>query len=180
MRYQHLLASTLTLSFPANAATSFDGVLNSKGVFDYAFHFDGGPLSIAVDKGGSNPIFDPFLYLFADNGSPVNAKTGSLIAYDDDGGGYPNSLLNFDSLSAGNYIISVGEYYLFEANARADNANGFFAGHTFTVTFNADVKSLNSAVPEPATWALLIAGFFGCGSVLRSKRYRPSLILTRT
>jgi hypothetical protein len=29
-----------------------------------------------------------------------------------------------------------------------------------------------SAVPEPATWAMLIIGFFGLGSAIRSKRAR--------
>ncbi len=31
-----------------------------------------------------------------------------------------------------------------------------------------------SAVPEPATWAMMIIGFFGLGAAIRSNRARPS------
>jgi len=38
-----------------------------------------------------------------------------------------------------------------------------------------DVRpTANAAVPEPATWAMLIAGFFGTGALLRRRRFVPA------
>ena len=32
-----------------------------------------------------------------------------------------------------------------------------------------------SAVPEPATWAMMLAGFAGLGAAFRSRRARPAI-----
>ncbi|MGH6993058.1 MAG: PEPxxWA-CTERM sorting domain-containing protein, partial [Caulobacteraceae bacterium] len=35
-----------------------------------------------------------------------------------------------------------------------------------------DIVELAAAVPEPASWALMLAGFFGLGAALRARRSR--------
>ncbi len=39
------------------------------------------------------------------------------------------------------------------------------------------MTTLTSAVPEPATWAMMLVGFFGAGSMLRTTR-RKELMAT--
>jgi hypothetical protein len=38
------------------------------------------------------------------------------------------------------------------------------------------IASLSSAVPEPATWAMMIIGFGAAGSTVRSARRRETLL----
>lgn len=58
-------------------------------------------------------------------------------------------------LAAGDYLIEAGI-----ANVGDDLQSSFLLLDGFSVT----------AVPEPATWATMIAGFFGLGGVLRRRR----------
>jgi hypothetical protein len=41
---------------------------------------------------------------------------------------------------------------------------------TDNFTVNADVFDAPAAVPEPATWAMLILGFLGVGAMVRKAR----------
>ena len=41
---------------------------------------------------------------------------------------------------------------------------------TGTTTFNQGTVSMPAGVPEPGVWAMLLAGFFGVGYMLRSQR----------
>ncbi len=49
------------------------------------------------------------------------------------------------------------------------------ADYSYTINAFSDAnrgENFGSAVPEPATWAMMIIGFFGLGSAIRSKRAR--------
>ncbi len=48
---------------------------------------------------------------------------------------------------------------------------GSYEGAKITATF----KLLGAAVPEPTTWAMMIVGFFGVGTMVRSSRRRMAL-----
>lgn len=71
-------------------------------------------------------------------------------------GRYPVSTLNFDR----------GPLTSFSFKATA-NTSGF-------LQFDNIVVDSVSAVPEPASWAMMIIGFFGVGGALRKARRQPS------
>ncbi len=168
-----LLAASATalisLSAPATAATTIEGATDANGIFTYQFSFAGGPLEIHANSSGINPIRDPYLYLFADNGSPLNGLTGALIGRNDDAFGSLNAFLGYPNLAGGNYIARVGKWPLNDENAvrrGMDNA-GVCPGCTLTLAFNQTVSQPTGAVPEPSTWALMLLGFFGLGAAVR-------------
>lgn len=151
---------------PASAATTFDDVLSATGANAYRFSFAGGALTIHAESTGSNPIGDPSIYVFEDDGSPDSALTGLLLGYNDDYNGL-NSELNLN-LAGGNYVLSIGRFFFSENEARSTNALGTSAGTTFTIRFNETV-GLGGAVPEPSAWALLILGFGAIGAGMRRR-----------
>ena len=159
-------AAIACVSAPANAATTFDGVLGATGVTNYRFSFGGGNLQINVNSAGANPIGDPSQYVFDDNGSPDTALTGTFRGYNDDFNSL-NSQLTLN-LAAGNYVLSIGRFLFTESEARSFNAGGQSAGTTYSVIFNQDV-GLAGAVPEPSAWALLILGFGAVGAGMRRR-----------
>jgi len=70
--------------------------------------------------------------------------------------------VNFSRLS---YLFGPGSYSL---TITGDGAAGLPAG------FGVRLDSVGSAVPEPATWAMMIGGFGAVGAVAR--RRRPTLV----
>jgi hypothetical protein len=65
------------------------------------------------------------------------------------------------------------------AGARARLVTGLFAGQSYfnvhTSSFpGGELRANLTAVPEPATWAMMIAGFAGVGGTLRSRRRVPA------
>ncbi|MGR6331176.1 DVUA0089 family protein [Sphingomonas sp. XXL09] len=165
------LAAAALLAAPnAFAATTVSGSLNSSGVKDYFFSFTGGSYSIAVDSTFFNGIGDPEVFLFKDNGSPGTGLTGALVDHNDDRGFFNyNSLLD-GTLSAGNYVLAIGQYDFTQAEARSGSANFTRGATNFQVTFSNGI-TLNAgptgAVPEPATWAMMILGMGAVGYAMR-------------
>ena len=161
--------AALALSVPASAATTINGTTGQSGTQTHQFTFSGGNLVVNVNSAGTNPIGDPFIWLFADNGSPLNAITGALIGFDDDGSGSLNSYLNFSSLTAGNYVAVILRWPSgSEADARAGFDPSPCAGCTYDLVLS-DGASFG-AVPEPATWAMMILGFGAIGGALRRRK----------
>jgi hypothetical protein len=63
-------------------------------------------------------------------------------------------------------LTSIGTFYSTEAAAY---------GRTATLSICGEFEPHPPApVPEPATWAMMLMGFFGLGSVLRRRRYASS------
>ncbi len=95
--------------------------------------------------------------------------------------------LNFDFGSAGsNFLVfnrgaGLGDHYCFETSGCSgafNNAesfrfgqNGAFTGEARSgVQAIASVAAANGAVPEPATWAMMIVGFGAIGGTLRRRQ----------
>ena len=71
--------------------------------------------------------------------------------------------LNTTGQSVGDLIgqtQAAGATYIIAAESGTDGSNAFTFG----------VGGLTAAVPEPATWAMMLMGFFGLGSALRRRR----------
>lgn len=193
-----LLASAALLSTAANAADfSFTGALpdpNTVQFFDFTV---GAPSNVTLRSwsyaGGVNAAgatiarggFDPILALFdLSNGNKINENDDGgcgLVAADAVSGQCWDTFLT-SSLGAGTYRVSVQVYPNFAPN----NLSGTFAGaSTFADVSGAannprsnqwafDILGVESAtqgaVPEPASWALLIAGFGLTGAAMRRRR----------
>lgn len=158
-----VIVAATVIAAPSGAAT-VAGQLNAQGTADYRFTSAGGNFTVSVASAGANPVHDPSVYIFKDNGSTLSAKTGEFVAYNDD----YFSLSSFISvnLAAGNYIMSVGRYYFSEAEARSGMAD-YGANQTFNLTTSQAVSA--AGVPEPATWALMILGFGAVGGAMRRR-----------
>jgi uncharacterized repeat protein (TIGR01451 family) len=82
------------------AETQIDGYLDLDDIDLYRFCVDGGPFTAEVTSYGDDSV----LYLFNANGYYVH--------YDDDGAGYPLSLLEFADLPAGAYMLAIGNWWI--------------------------------------------------------------------
>lgn len=65
--------------------------------------------------------------------------------------------------------ISTGDFYL-AAGAHAFSIQGLSTGGDNTMFLDQVAVNSVGGVPEPATWAMMLIGFFAIGSTLRSKR----------
>ena len=127
-----------------------------------------GDFGIKTKSGGTTTIYDPPL---AENGT--GSFNGDSYGFDWVGTGNNGSLstngideLKFKiaSLSA----LSIGSTGKTPVYFTVDVAN--------TTTGNTGVVGATlTAVPEPATWGMMLVGFFGMGGVLRSRRRAAAL-----
>jgi hypothetical protein len=126
-------------------------------------------------------------------GGTVTLSSADYVFHNDSGFGYDvydvtvtglsSAMLNSGStyvLTLGNGNDSLGDQlvawdvnggpascaFIYPGNAHADCGYG---GEAFTLS----TSSVSSA-PEPAIWALMLAGFAGLGVALRSRRARPA------
>ena len=164
-----LCAATALITSNANAATTIDSAINANGTQTFNFSTTGGIGSISVEGlcELSTGICDPSIYIFQ------NDLSGAFVAYNDDSA----TLDSFVStnFAAGNYVATVGRYIFEESEARTGIAD-FNVGQTdFRITFS-DGLAVAAAVPEPATWLMMLLGFGGIGYSLRRKKATTGLL----
>ncbi|HEX3366616.1 PEPxxWA-CTERM sorting domain-containing protein [Phenylobacterium sp.] len=98
-------------------------------------------------------VFDPHGITFAGIGATVDPSTGKLL-----------------TLGTGDHFTSnaLGNWF------SADIYDGA-TGQTYNVAARDAFTEIQNAVPEPATWGLMILGFGGVGAVLRRRRAAVAL-----
>ena len=105
---------------------------------------------------------DAYASFFKITGSYSGSSVGGTIKHDDGASVYDylgNAVYSSPAETSeitGNFVLPDGD-------------------HTFTVDYvegNGSPSVLTLAVPEPATWAMMLLGFFGLGAMLRSRGKR--------
>jgi len=101
--------------------------------------------------------YDNFLGLYAGAFDPTQ-PLHNAIAYNDDLGSTLRSGFTTNLLAGVSYFAVASAF-----------DNNRFGAYKLTISGPGDI-SLSSAVPEPATWAMMIAGFGLAGTALRPAR----------
>lgn len=177
------IAATPTLAAPMITAISAD-LSRSPYTFDYlgsafTFGFNGdyfgaGPVTVSTATGGEiNTIFGQPTTNFADGrGGPVTF--GPSMQYATFASPTPIRFSNGGNLIGLRAVTAAGTYYgyAFSTNNLL-NSIGFesVAGAAVAAT-----TAIPSAVPEPASWAMMIMGFGVVGAAMRKRsRVRTSV-----
>jgi hypothetical protein len=159
----------------ADSFTAASG-LNANGATFVTWNGGGGAMStVDWEITSGNPINgDPFTVL----GSGTASVTSSEIEVNGDGFQVWGDSISFSnvSLTGGNYfLLLTGASMVSGGTAYWDENDGLGTGWQSGVgeigseTFQI-LGGAVSGTPEPATWALMLAGFAGLGAALRSRR----------
>jgi hypothetical protein len=147
-----LSAAAYTFNYAGSAFTfGFNG--------DY---FGGGPITIQTAGGGEvNTIFGQPTTYFTDRGTVTFGPGQQYAAF---GSPTPIRFTNGDNFIGLRAVTSAGDaFYGF-----AFTTNNVLNSIGFETVANATITA-TTAVPEPATWALLIGGFGMAGAALRRR-----------
>jgi hypothetical protein len=125
--------------------------------FDAAFlRFD-----VASDNGDGTFSFNDDAYVRIYSATTDEVVFASSVLSVGDGFSTPWAVFTSSKLAAGDYV--------FEAGVRnADEGGPDFSSKLL-------VDNVTAAVPEPATWAMMILGFAGVGAALRRRTAAPQL-----
>ena len=108
----------------------------------------------------NSAVYDAYLGIHANSFNPSNALVNAL-AYDDDAGPGSDSQILGLGLNAGVSYFAVSSSF----------ANNDFGAFRLTIDGPGNIIGGNvAAVPEPATWALMIFGFGLVGFAMRRRR----------
>ena len=128
------------------------------GDLDISLSHGGTTIWLTTDNGGgSDPSGD---YTFDDQSATLVTALGPT------GGTFQSQqlLAAFNGMSAfGDWTLTVTD----DAGADAGRLNGW----------SLSLDGLSSAVPEPSTWAMMLLGFFGLGSMVRASRRKEAGVL---
>ena len=106
--------------------------------------------------------FDPFLVLYVNNFSSnlaTQLQLSSVLVANDNGGGFPTSIINFTLLPGVDYLAVATGF-----------ANDDFGPATLTITGPGTITRTTTSVPEPTTMILLGAGLAGVAAKVRRRR----------
>ena len=171
------------------SGTTFDAMMNLTATTGAATLAAGGSLALLPISNGTVTFTST---------APVTwgGHTGTNLLTVDFSGGYLSALLGGSTASYGNstppnsvtftsdflnFSSSTARDLAFAINAINPSVGFAFGGNrvnlgTVSGNFGADATAGNpQAVPEPASWALMFAGFGLAGSVLRSQRRRAEV-----
>jgi hypothetical protein len=113
----------------------------------------------------TSPGFDNVLGLYAGAFDPASPLANVLI-YDDDSGPGVDAYFQYDLQAGQEYTALVTHYYPIGTSGRATTG-------AYTLVFDG-VGSVQTGVPEPATWAMMLFGFGGLGYAMR-RRSAPGM-----
>ncbi len=138
--------------------------LNNDPTGDHEIHFGSGFVQLDVSDlfGKVNPNSVDFTAGSTTNGEEWEVF-GSNTADSYSGAGPIEPLLT------GNYEtpVALPDFGTFKYYDFVEKSDPGGQGDNFLIS---EITAVPTAVPEPATWAMMLVGFFGLGGVLRSRR----------
>jgi hypothetical protein len=145
--------ATFNRPLAGNPPTGLSGVGTAVAYNTFSFSpAQSGSYSFLLTSTTAN--FDPFLALYSGTFNPASPLTNLVVANDD--------------FTTGNSTLSGFTYALLASSNYTAVITGFnnadFGTYALTISTAAE-----AAIPEPATWALMLVGF---GAVGASARYR--------
>ena len=110
---------------------------------------------------------DDFSFEQSSNPTPLSFVTDSFT----DVPNFDGTGVSFGTTDAFWTTTGIGSYGGPQVYSGTEAAPVFTAGETFTLTAGETTGTLSiTTVPEPATWAIMLAGFAGLGGALRVRR----------
>lgn len=181
LSYLLAVSAALALATQANAATLFDQTAPLSGA--YSFDFVAGAASTTIDFSGYDvpsytSALDIRLFL---QGTSANLLGQSFaytpagcgaLASQSGGGAFGTNNLTFGGTCAGSFdsfsqslATTIGSTYTlaFDVTASGRGANALRVSASNTL-------AVDSAVPEPATWAMMLVGFAAIGMGMRRRQ----------
>jgi hypothetical protein len=142
---------------PPTPPVSGVGTATPYEVFSFTVSADGSYDFLSVADGG----WDNYLFLYTGSFDPNDQFANVLIGNDDFEGDI--------GLSGFSYALTAGTTYLAVSSGFA---NTDFGAYTLRITGPGDITPGDGGggVPEPATWAMMIAGFGLVGASARRRR----------
>ena len=141
----------------ANGSFSYDssltGALNYSNLDSFSFTLPGSSYDLAFINSGNFSIYRYFGY---------DATLGSFVSSNI--GGFEQILSGLKSDFSSGFFVRFDNSYRLVRNYKPES------GEIFYTTLNVTSRTSDSAVPEPATWAMMLAGFGAIGFAMRRKR----------
>ncbi len=192
-------AATVTVNFSGTTAipanNDFQSQLNGLGFTSYA--------SLGASLIANGPVSLTFEFLGSESGYNDTFSTGSGVTYTESSwfenhfaapiligttyfaGGDLKNFLNFTTSGAGGANATVGDdgfgIFLTRGATSGYSTNVFYLGYDDQITRKDDNHddfivrvTVNSPVPEPSTWAMLLFGFGVVGFALRRRVSRTA------
>ena len=118
-----------------------------------------GSYQLNLDALAASPLYDTFLALYSGSFNAAS-PLANILAVDDDGGPASNSQITFTLNTGVNYFAVATGF---------DNTD--FGLYALTIAGPGTATRIGStpAVPEPASWAMMLVGFGAVGYSLRRK-----------
>jgi PEP-CTERM motif len=162
-----VVLSAIVISIPAQAAIVVENYTFTATTGNTIVSTEGGSFSLSYDNAlAFNPVLTAINYsigstVFNLSNAAAIARNGGFLVYGTQTGlGITGGT---DDFFLGNY---VGDFFTFAR--QASPAEIGFAGNVYNVG-SASITLVPGAVPEPAAWAMLIAGFGLVGGTMRSR-----------
>lgn len=177
-------SAVTTISASLNSATLLPNIFNVVAIspvtlgvgdtLDLTINFTGGPAVV----GNGSALWIALLTSTGPSGTVNTTSTLSVI------GGSANMVTTAGPLSQANLYVHVGSYF-FNSLVQTSAGNMSFTGLNQVLTLDSDDMGVardyqnaffyydvagSPTVPEPASWALMIAGFGLVGGALRARR----------
>jgi hypothetical protein len=149
-----------------------------------------GRFSIFANNADNTPSLEAYSTADPDNGAIFSAVKAFAVTtkagYYGVGGLTPESSLNWQ-LAAGSYWVGLGQAVKdngFTSTVRGDAPNpldlegsikprGYVATNDVNLSWKLSGHTIAAAVPEPATWGMMLLGFGMIGGAMRSSRRKP-------